>query len=531
MAPRESIKPKLVIIEGKDKGKVIPLPNGSTVIGRTKGDVLLQDPRISRSHVALIFDTKTGELAFTDLKSLNGTLHNGHPSAGATLQDGDRLQIGNTLFDCQLGDATELVEKHTPPLQPVHENPDLSGSFAQRKEPVFDPTPAPAAAETSNLEATQAPMKREPTFETAPPKKKALKQVSLFEKLRHLSPMRKRIAMGFAALAFCWMFVGGESGRPPADFDRSLNSLKQLEREGKVAEAITEGEKLSQSYGKDPELFITLAGLYTQQRRLEPAIAAYRKALTIDPDHPIATVRLIALYLRSGLTQEAQKQMEELDRLMREEKHSREFFIEAAELFLEFRDLTRSPEKAIILARALQRKYATDSTIGYRLEAQVLFQQQQTGEALEVIERGLQRDAQDEWLLENQAFAKLSLKDTTGAIEVVENWINLHPASTKPLLVLAYLKYNEKNYLAALPYLQKVGELSKNHADPHYPEALHLMGQIYWVQGQQMEAKNLLTRSCELGFQPACAHESQRTPQSVPKPTVKKQTPASSPVE
>ena len=497
LVAREPLRPKLVIIEGKDKGKVIPLPNGTTVIGRTKGDVILQDPRVSRSHVALTFDSKTGELAFSDLKSLNGTLHNGHPATGAPLRDGDRLQIGNTLFDCQVGDATEIADIGAA-LKQFQERPELSGSFAHKKEPVLEPL-----AESSDLEKTRSPFRRDSAIEPAP-EKPAVRKESLVAKFRRLSPLRRRMALGFAALAAAWAFMGGDGTAPPADFARSLTSLRQLEREGKVEEALTKAEELSHAYDGDPELFLTLAGLYTRQRRLEPAIAAYRKALAIDPDHPIATVRLVGLYLRAGLAKEAEEQMKELDRLMREEKYGREFFIEAAQLFLDHRDLTRSPEKATILARALQRKFATDSTVGYRLEAQVLFQQDRPKEALEVIERGLQRDAGDEWLLENQAFARLSIKDQAGAAEAVENWVQAHPNSTKPLLVLAYLKFNDKNYLAALPYLQKIVELAKDRGDVHYPEALHLMGQVYRAQGQDLEAKNLLNRSCELGFQAAC---------------------------
>src|SRR4051794_31186696 len=102
MVSKSAITPRLVIIEGKDKGKVIPLSDGTVVVGRSKGDVIIQDPRISRSHIALHFDGKTSTLSFTDLKSLNGTLVNGNPAEGGPLNDGDRLQLGNTVFDCQL---------------------------------------------------------------------------------------------------------------------------------------------------------------------------------------------------------------------------------------------------------------------------------------------------------------------------------------------------------------------------------------------------------------------------------------------
>jgi S-DNA-T family DNA segregation ATPase FtsK/SpoIIIE len=74
MVSKSKNAPRLVVIEGKEKGRHFPLKSGTTVIGRSKGDVLVQDPRLSRSHVAVHYDEITGKVTFTDLKSLNGTL-------------------------------------------------------------------------------------------------------------------------------------------------------------------------------------------------------------------------------------------------------------------------------------------------------------------------------------------------------------------------------------------------------------------------------------------------------------------------
>ena len=141
------------------------------------------------------------------------------------------------------------------------------------------------------------------------------------------------------------------------------------------------------------------------------------------------------------------------------------------------------------------------------MEAQLLFQQNKPADALEVLNKGLKIDQRDEWLLENIAFAKLSLKDVSGAMAVVEQWIKFQPNATKALLVMAYLKFNEKNYLAAIPYLQKILQvLAATPNEPHYAEALHLMGQIYYQQNQTQEATNFLKQACELGFQESCNH-------------------------
>jgi uncharacterized protein HemY len=146
-----------------------------------------------------------------------------------------------------------------------------------------------------------------------------------------------------------------------------------------------------------------------------------------------------------------------------------------------------------------------------------MFQQNQMEEAIRAIELGLKRDPQDEWLLENLAFARLSLKDKTGAQEVVENWIRLHPDTTKALLVMAYLRYNEKNFIGALPYLQKIVQIGNSKGnDPHAAEALFLMGQVYLQQSQSVEAKNLFSQACNHGFTAACSASSENVEPSEP---------------
>jgi hypothetical protein len=73
--------------------------------------------------------------------------------------------------------------------------------------------------------------------------------------------------------------------------------------------------------------------------------------------------------------------------------------------------------------------------------------------------------------------------------------------------VMAYLKYNSKNYLGALPYVQRIVTLaSSNPKEPHYAEALSLAGQIYYQQNQTNEAETYLKQSCDMGFARSCQH-------------------------
>ena len=104
MASHQEKSARLVIIEGKDnrdKGKIINLKKSYVIIGRGQADIVLNDLKVSRAHVSLEFNDKTGELTFTDLGSTNGVQVNGELRKTGILKDRDRLKVGNTVFDCQ----------------------------------------------------------------------------------------------------------------------------------------------------------------------------------------------------------------------------------------------------------------------------------------------------------------------------------------------------------------------------------------------------------------------------------------------
>lgn len=148
MGSDNPISPRLVIIDGKDKGKVIPLNEGSVILGRSKGDIIIQDARVSRSHIALQVDLKAETVTFTDLKSLNGSFLNGEACESGELKDGDKLQLGNTTFDCQLYTPDEKTAASkfrkplpTPPAEKQVQHPAI-------QTPVKTPVEAPVATDS-----------------------------------------------------------------------------------------------------------------------------------------------------------------------------------------------------------------------------------------------------------------------------------------------------------------------------------------------------------------------------------------------
>jgi two-component system, cell cycle response regulator len=101
----------LIIISAKNQalvGKMVKLDKGEVVMGRAP-DVALsaEDDGVSRKHCK-IAQAPNGNFQLVDLGSTNGTYLNGIKINVATLQDGDKIQIGaNTVVKFSLQDKLE----------------------------------------------------------------------------------------------------------------------------------------------------------------------------------------------------------------------------------------------------------------------------------------------------------------------------------------------------------------------------------------------------------------------------------------
>ncbi len=86
----------LIVIAGTQVGEMIPL-NVSTVIGRgVEADVRMIEDKMSRRHCRLVAE---GGMTFVeDLGSSNGTFVNGVRVTRQKLNDGDKIQIGQTTI-------------------------------------------------------------------------------------------------------------------------------------------------------------------------------------------------------------------------------------------------------------------------------------------------------------------------------------------------------------------------------------------------------------------------------------------------
>lgn len=91
---KKKVKVSITVIEGQDKGNTFQITKSSTVIGRTAGDVIINDPKISRKHAKIII--KDGSVSIKDMGSTNGIMLNDVKVEEAELTNLDELTLGFT---------------------------------------------------------------------------------------------------------------------------------------------------------------------------------------------------------------------------------------------------------------------------------------------------------------------------------------------------------------------------------------------------------------------------------------------------
>lgn len=96
-------RPALVSLRGELLAVSIPLERDEVTLGRAlEADVRVNDSRASRLHACIRTerDSQTGQVRFkiSDLGSTNGTLVNGQVLTETTLNEGDKIAIGDHLF-------------------------------------------------------------------------------------------------------------------------------------------------------------------------------------------------------------------------------------------------------------------------------------------------------------------------------------------------------------------------------------------------------------------------------------------------
>ena len=91
---------RLEILNGGLEGMTYPLREDREVlIGRNPtSQITLLDEGVSREHALIVYDEDVPGYVIEDLASTNGTKLNGKRIRSSPLAEGDRIQIGQTLF-------------------------------------------------------------------------------------------------------------------------------------------------------------------------------------------------------------------------------------------------------------------------------------------------------------------------------------------------------------------------------------------------------------------------------------------------
>lgn len=110
---RGPLRPSLVEIAGGEFGRQFFLEGSACYIGRSDDvEIQIADARASRRHAVIEIgvdeDTQNIRCVARDLDSRNGTFVNGQRITSAPLHEGDKIQIGYTIFKFALKDTVEM---------------------------------------------------------------------------------------------------------------------------------------------------------------------------------------------------------------------------------------------------------------------------------------------------------------------------------------------------------------------------------------------------------------------------------------
>jgi len=90
--------PSIIVVAGPNEGDYYPLGKRPMVVGRDEGcPVQITDELVSRKHLQVRLDEKSGKYLAFDMKSANGVFVNGRKiDAETELADGDMMELGKS---------------------------------------------------------------------------------------------------------------------------------------------------------------------------------------------------------------------------------------------------------------------------------------------------------------------------------------------------------------------------------------------------------------------------------------------------
>lgn len=132
---QEDLRPALIFLTGDLLAVPIPLEREEVILGRAlEADVRVNDTKISRKHARINAikdeETNTVNYVLTDLSSRNGTLLNGQKVRQETLQNGDKITIGEHILRFEFLD--EIDREFHRQIHRLLSHDDLTGLLSSR---------------------------------------------------------------------------------------------------------------------------------------------------------------------------------------------------------------------------------------------------------------------------------------------------------------------------------------------------------------------------------------------------------------
>jgi transcriptional regulator with GAF, ATPase, and Fis domain len=126
--------PRLIAVAGPLSGTPLPLTLPEISVGRdVANELALADPSVSPRHCVVACGA--GRVTISDLDPGNPSFVNGLPADGRTLEDGDQIQIGVSVFVLQLDVPGEVATRDS---VRVEDGPPLAHTtIVMRREDVF----------------------------------------------------------------------------------------------------------------------------------------------------------------------------------------------------------------------------------------------------------------------------------------------------------------------------------------------------------------------------------------------------------
>jgi len=129
------LRPAVVFLTGDLLAVPIPLEREEVILGRAlEADVRINDTKVSRRHARIntVLEPEVDEPSYiiTDLTSRTGTLLNGHKITTETLQNGDKITIGENILRFELLD--EIDREYQRQIRRLISHDDLTGLLSSR---------------------------------------------------------------------------------------------------------------------------------------------------------------------------------------------------------------------------------------------------------------------------------------------------------------------------------------------------------------------------------------------------------------